>query len=91
MEPHLREDVNVEQWKLVQMRAGVRTRSTAGVQRSGTPGDSGVWSNPRDGGGRVVWERPGVRFSPELCALGLWRYVDAFGGTDAEGRGQWCR
>ena len=36
-----------------------------------------------------MWERPGVRFSPELCALGLWRYVDAFGGTDAEGRGQW--
>jgi hypothetical protein len=44
---------------------------------------------PRDGGGRVVWERPGVRFSPELCALGLWRYVDAFGGTDAAGVGRW--
>ena len=40
-------------------------------------------------GGRVVWERPGVRFSPELCALGLWRYVDAFGGTDAAGKGRW--
>ena len=89
LEQHLREDVNVEMWKLVQLRAGVRTRSTAGVWRSLTPGDSEAWQNPRDGGGRVVWERPGVRFSPELCALGLWRYVDAFGGTDAAGVGRW--
>ena len=52
LEQHLREDVNVEMWKLVQLRAGVRTRSTAGVRRSLTPGDSEAWRNPRDGGGR---------------------------------------
>ena len=41
------------------------------------------------GGGRVVWERPNVRLSEALCSLGLVRYVDMYGGTDDEGRGDW--
>ena len=41
------------------------------------------------GGGRVVWERPSVRFSEALCSLGLVRYVDMYGGTDDDGRGDW--
>ena len=37
----------------------------------------------------MVWERPRVRFSEALCSLGLVRYVDMYGGTDDEGRGDW--
>ena len=51
--------------------------------------DGVLWPRPRDGGGRVVWERPRVRFSEALCSLGLVRYVDMYGGTDDDGRGDW--
>ena len=54
-----------------------------------TPLDGELWQRPRDGGGRVVWERPNVRFSEALCSLGLVRYVDMYGGTDEEGVGYW--
>ena len=87
IEQHLRENVNVENWILVLMRARLRARSTGAARGQGTPLDGELWQRPRDGGGRVVWERPNVRFSEALCSLGLVRYVDMFGGTDDDGRG----
>ena len=42
---------------------------------------------PKDGVGRVVWERPGVPWSGWLCGLGLVRFVDVFGGTNSKGVG----
>ena len=89
IEQHLRENVNVENWILVMMRARLRARSTGAARGQGTPLDGKLWQKPRDGGGRVVWERPNVRFSEALCSLGLVRYVDMYGGTDDEGRGDW--
>ena len=72
----LRENVNVENWILVMMRARLRARSTGAARGQDTPLDGELWQKPRDGGGRVVRERPNVRFSEALCSLGLVRYVD---------------
>ena len=55
------------------LRARLRARSTGAARGQGTPLDGELWQRPRDGGGRVVWERPSVRFSEALCSLGLVR------------------
>ena len=72
IEQHLRENVNVENWILVLMRARLRARSTEAARGQGTPLDGELWQRPRDGGGRVVWGSDRGLGSRRRCARSGW-------------------
>ena len=85
LDGHLRDEYYIEAWLQHKLRAGIRSRSWP-QREDGWPLDRRLWKAPEDGGGCVVWERPGVVFSRGLVGLGLVRWVDMY---HAKGWASW--
>ena len=86
-------DAGTDAWWLALLRSGIATRHTGAGAGSGLPLDPALrhFRPPQDGGGPVVWELvPTELFSADLCAHGLVRLVDMYGGRQ-DGSGRWMR
>ena len=84
LEPHLSEELVVEAWLLYRLRAGVGGRHS-GAESQGALAREAWRVDGRSARSPLLWEQLGCTFSRGLCALGIVRLADVFGGALHDG------
>ena len=77
---HLSEELVVEAWLLYRLRTGVGARHSGATSQGALVRAAWVISDER-AASPLLWEQLGCTFSRRLCALGLVRLADVYGGT----------
>ena len=81
---HLSEELVIEAWLLYRLRTGVGARHSGATSQGALARAAWVISDER-AASPLLWEQLGCTFSRRLCALGLVRLADVYGGTRAVG------
>ena len=88
---HLSEELIVEAWLLYRLRTGIGARHSGATSQGALAREAWVVSSER-ATSPLLWEQLGCTFSKRLCALGIVRLADVYGGRvdDGEvGGGRW--
>ena len=86
LESHLSEELVAEAWLLYRLRAGVGGRHS-GAESQGALASAAWRVDSERASSPLIWEQLGCTFSRRLCALGIVRLADVYGGASQEGAG----